>query len=79
MHVIFSILTCGLYLPWWFYRTFKKPPLYTLSIDEHGYEHWEQHEISQAQKIQRWVLLVVLVWWVWQVMRLLAAYGQMQS
>jgi hypothetical protein len=79
LHVLFSIMTCGFYLPRWFYRKFKKPPIQTLSIDEHGYEHWVQHEISQGQNIQRWVLLVVLVWWLWQIMQLLNAYGQMQT
>jgi hypothetical protein len=68
LNVVLSIVSCGLYLPYWIYRTFKKPPLYTLSIDEYGREHWVQHEITQAQKIQRWVVLAVLLWWVWQIM-----------
>jgi hypothetical protein len=64
LNTMSSLFTCGLYLPWWFFRTFKKPPLSTLSIDEYGHEHWEQHAISQGQKILRVVLLVVMVLWV---------------
>lgn len=60
---LFSVLTCGLYLPWWFYCTFKKPPLYTLAIDEYGRESWTQHEIPPGQRVLRWVVLGVLVVW----------------
>jgi hypothetical protein len=58
---VFTTLTCGLYMWWWLFQTFKKPPLYLLSIDEYGHEHWSQHEISQGQKILRYVLLAVPV------------------
>jgi len=74
-HVLVAVCTCGFYLPWWFYRTFKKPPLYRISIDEYGYERWTQHDISLAQKVQRYVVLVVLCWWAWQILKLLALYG----
>lgn len=67
--LVFTTLTCGLYLPFWFFRTFKKPPLYRISIDEYGYESWTQHDVSQGQKVVRWVLLAVMVlvalWFMW--------------
>lgn len=61
LYVMFTMFTCGLFLPWWFYRTFKPPKVWTLSIDESGDQGWTQHEISQGQRILRWVLLVPIV------------------
>jgi hypothetical protein len=42
LHILFTVLTCGLYLPWWFYKIFKKPRVYTLAIDEYGNERRTQ-------------------------------------
>jgi hypothetical protein len=79
MCALLSVLTCGLYLPWWFVRTFKKPPLYRVAIDEYGTESWTQHPISVAQRIQCVVGLVALLWWlgvfVPQAMQVLSAFG----
>lgn len=33
-----------------------------------------QHDISMAQRIQRWIVLVVMIWWLWQAVRLLNAF-----
>ena len=57
---IFTSLTCGLYYWWWLFTTFRTPPLFTISIDEYGYEHWTQNEISAGQKSLRWILLGAL-------------------
>ncbi|OCB31421.1 hypothetical protein A5675_26510 [Mycobacterium malmoense] len=73
---LLSIFTCGLYLPWWFYRTFKKPPLYTLVIDEYGRESWTQHEIPRGQRVLRWVLLGVLIVWAIMALDVLGTLGQ---
>lgn len=76
MRAMVSFFTCGLYLPWWFYLTFKKPPLYTLAINEFGYESWMQHPIPQAQLILRYVLLAALVLWAFMALGVLGALGQ---
>ncbi|MFI5506860.1 hypothetical protein ACIA48_05270 [Mycobacterium sp. NPDC051804] len=61
LQILFSVLTCGLYIPWWFYKTFKRPGVWTLSIDEDGAADWTQHEITGGQRVQRYLLLAVLI------------------
>lgn len=61
VNVLLTSLCCGLWLPFWFFPLFKKPPEYRLSIDEYGYQHSIQHEISRGQKTLRWVLIAVIV------------------
>jgi hypothetical protein len=74
LHLLFTVMTCGIYLPFWWWGLRKKPKVYTVAVDEQGNITHTQHEISMAQRIQRWVVLVVMVWWLWQAVRLLNAF-----
>jgi hypothetical protein len=56
-----TTLTCGLYLPVWIYRTYRKPNVYTLSIDEYGNQDYSQKDVSHGQRVLRYVLLVPIV------------------
>jgi hypothetical protein len=68
LHLLFTVMTCGIYLPFWWWGLRKKPKVYTVAVDEHGNITHTQHGISVAQRIQRWVVLAVLLWWAYQVM-----------
>jgi hypothetical protein len=59
--IFLTILFCGLYLPVWLYRTFRKPNVYTLSIDEYGNQHYWQDDVTQGQRVLRYVLMVPIV------------------
>lgn len=61
--VVMSVLTCGLYLPWWFVRTLKKPPLSLVSIDEYGQESWTSHRISIGQRVLTGVIFILILCW----------------
>lgn len=74
LHIMTSLLTCGLYLPFWWWGLRKKPQVYTVAVDEQGNITRTQHDISMAQRIQRWIVLVVMIWWLWQAVRLLNAF-----
>jgi hypothetical protein len=58
-----TAFTCGLYLPFWWWGLRKKPNVYTVAVDEHGNITQTQHEISQAQRILRWVVLAAMAMW----------------
>jgi hypothetical protein len=67
LHAILAVLTCGLYLPWWFYKTFKKPGVYTLAIDEYGNQSRTQATIGVAQRVQCVIVGIVMIWWLWKI------------
>jgi hypothetical protein len=64
MNVMASLLTCGLFLPFWFWSSFKAPKNNgVLAVDEHGNQSWTPNGITSAQKIIRWVVFVVMLVW----------------
>lgn len=74
LHALFAVMTCGLYLPFWWWGLRKKPKVYTVAVDEYGNITRTQHEISTAQRIQRWVVLAVTLWWLYQALMLVNAF-----
>lgn len=63
LNTIWCLFTCGLYLPFWFGWSFKAPKTGVLSVDEYGNQAWTPNKISTNQKIMRWVVFAVMVWW----------------
>jgi hypothetical protein len=51
LHAFFTVMTCGLYLPFWWWGLRKKPQVYTVAVDEHGNITRTQHEISLARDL----------------------------
>ncbi|BBZ43692.1 hypothetical protein MPRM_09730 [Mycobacterium parmense] len=59
--LVLTCISCGLYLPFWWWALRKKPPVYTVSVDRQGEISSVQHEITQRQRIIKWVVMALLV------------------
>jgi hypothetical protein len=79
IYSIFSFISCGLWSWYWLYATFKKPRIYTVTVDEYGNDNWTQMEIPQVQKVERYILIGAMVLWALVVFRTLDAlqWGRM--
>jgi hypothetical protein len=66
--VLFSVLsfvTCGLFLPIWFYRTLRPNKFaQTIFMDENGLQNWGLAPIPQSQRVLSVLVLIGIVWWV---------------
>jgi hypothetical protein len=76
-NVVYTLFSCGLYLPWWFVRTLKKPPLSRVSIDEYGRESWMPHRIGIGQRVLTGVIFILILWWLGTVPQFLTSLGAM--
>jgi hypothetical protein len=61
------------------FQTFKKPRIHTVVVDEYGNYTWTQIEIPQVQKVERYILLAVMVIWSLMAFRFLALIGEAQD
>jgi hypothetical protein len=66
--VLFSVLsfvTCGLFLPIWFYRTLRPNKFaQTIFIDENGLQNWGIASIPQSQRVLSVLVLIGIVLWI---------------
>lgn len=76
LYTLVSVFTCGFFLPFFFYKTFKRPPLYLLSIDEYGRATWTQRETPKAQIVIRWVVGGALFIWAIMLLNVIGSLGQ---
>jgi hypothetical protein len=63
--VLFSVLsfvTCGLFLPIWFYRTLRPNKFaQTIFMDENGLQNWGMAPIPQSQRVLSVLVLIGIV------------------
>lgn len=71
--LILAFLTCGIYLPFWFIATLRRPRVEAVTIDEYGNQHWRQATISSAQRLISIVVGVLLLLWIYAVIQVFDA------
>ena len=62
---LLSFVTCGLFLPIWFYYTLRRNRFaQKVSIDEYGLQHWGAAPIPPRQRVVSLLVLIALVLWI---------------
>jgi hypothetical protein len=62
---VLSVFSCGLFLPLWVFVLYKKPPVFTWTVDEYGAVTTTQNEIGKTQRIHRWIVLGITALWLY--------------
>ena len=76
LNVVYCLLTCGCFLPFWFVWSFKAPKTGVLSVDEYGNQAWTPSKVSAVQRVMCVALAVVTVWWLFKAVGFIDSFNQ---
>jgi hypothetical protein len=63
LDLIFSFITCGIWLFVWFIATLRRPKIQTVTIDEYGNQLWRNVKISPLQRVLSIAVGIAILWW----------------